>query len=142
VALERRLEGLEALLRPDLGGFPPWSADERIDAVLEKLRVHRLGSAPEDTCGHQYTDAEIDALGAAWAQQVLEGEPGAYLFDSGATVYFVEAGEGELARPHVEGRVEPSDLPEHIRPYVLRMPADQQLEHEHLWFRYWQGGED
>jgi hypothetical protein len=144
VALERRLEGLEARLRPDLRGYPPWDMDSRIDAATAKLEVHRMGSPPEHTSGYFYTDLEIDALGAAVAQQALEGGPGAYLFDSGAVVHFVEErGANGLARPVVEGRVEVEDLPEHIRPYVVRMPSgEQQLGHEWLWYRWHQGVED
>ncbi len=142
MALERRLEDLEAWLEPSCEGFPPWTLDDRIDAVLEKLALHQVGGPPGDGAGYLYTALEIDALGAATAQQELDGGPGVHLFPSGASVRFVEAEDGGLARGRVFGRVEVSDLPKHVQPFVSRMPSGEQAVHEWLWFEYWRAGED
>jgi hypothetical protein len=109
-SLESRLERLEEGRRPDRSQEPPWVFEDRIDAVISKLRVHQSGSAPETTCGYPYTDFEITALGVVACGDQGGGEP---------------------------GRIEPEDLPGHMRPYVVRMPADKQLEHEWAWYEHW-----
>ncbi len=137
---KRRLVDLENQLRPDLRGYPPWTVSDRMAAALDKLKVHMMGGPPSSG-GEWYTDLELDALGAALGELELEGEPGAYMLDSGAVVHLIQDEDGHIT-PHVEGRVRVGDLPDHVQPYVERMPSDWQLEHEWVWYRSWHGEED
>jgi hypothetical protein len=126
----------------DRSGRPPWGPGERIAAALEKLHWHKVGCRPEHCTGHWYTDPEIRSLAAYfYALPYMEGEPlpATEELPSGAILHFsaepAEPDEEPNIRVRYEGpHPEPEDLPDHARPYVLRMPPEKQAAHEWLWY--------